>query len=158
MKKKMPIYNYQVSFAKSLDISKDYKVKLKCHKKKETSIKLKLSLERLFNDEEYLIPVLLPFDLEHSAILPVLTRRLAHLEGIFFEIGVLIEKYSNGDLEIETQELTTFYILNLYKKNILDYVWIAKALRLKILISPKNFLDGFSSSLNSFLGTVKSGK
>ena len=59
------VQTYQVSFAKSLDISKDYKKK---HQPVFPKVSLKFELEiepkSLFNQENYLLPKLLPYNLD----------------------------------------------------------------------------------------------
>ena len=59
------VQTYQVSFAKSLDISKDYKKKEKnTFPKIKSSFDLEIGGKDLFSVEDYLVPVLLPHNLD----------------------------------------------------------------------------------------------
>lgn len=59
------VQTYQVSFAKSLDISKDYKKKEKnTFPRIKSSFELEIKAKDLFSVEDYLVPVLLPHNLD----------------------------------------------------------------------------------------------
>ena len=59
------VQTYQVSFAKSLDISKDYKKKKRQTFLRITSIfELEIKPKDLFSVEDYLVPILLPHNLD----------------------------------------------------------------------------------------------
>lgn len=58
------VQTYQVSFAKSLDISKDYKKKKKLFPELISSFLLEIKPKELFSSEDYLIPLLLPYNLD----------------------------------------------------------------------------------------------
>ena len=59
------VQTYQVSFAKSLDISKDYKKKEKnTFPRIKSSFEVEIKPKDLFLVENYLVPVLLPHNLD----------------------------------------------------------------------------------------------
>lgn len=59
------VQTYQVSFAKSLDISKDYKKTEKnTFPRIKSSFELEIKPKDLFSIEDYLVPVLLPHNLD----------------------------------------------------------------------------------------------
>lgn len=59
------VQTYQVSFAKSLDISKDYRKEEKnTFPRIKSSFELEIKPKDLFSVEDYLVPVLLPHNLD----------------------------------------------------------------------------------------------
>lgn len=77
------VQTYQVSFAKSLDISKDYKKKEKnTFPKIKSSFELEISAKDLFSVENYLVPLLLPHNLDSEVY-----------EESFKEAFVLLQRY-----------------------------------------------------------------
>lgn len=77
------VQTYQVSFAKSLDISKDYKKKEKnTFPKIKSSFELEISAKDLFSVENYLVPLLLPHNLDAEVY-----------EENFKEAFVLLQRY-----------------------------------------------------------------
>lgn len=77
------VQTYQVSFAKSLDISKDYKKKEKnTFPRIKSSFEVEIKPKDLFLVENYLVPVLLPHNLDSEVY-----------EEIFKETFDLLQDY-----------------------------------------------------------------
>ena len=77
------VQTYQVSFAKSLDISKDYRKKEKnTFLRIISSFELEIKPKDLFSVENYLVPLLLPHNLDSEVY-----------EGAFKEVFVLLKNH-----------------------------------------------------------------
>ena len=76
------VQTYQVSFAKSLDISKDYKRKnLPNFPKISLRFELEIEPKGLFNQENYLLPKLLPYNLDSEVYEDDFKHSFEHLKS-----------------------------------------------------------------------------
>lgn len=160
MKRKGPIYNYQVSFAKSLDISKDYKKKALNFKKKESTIKIKINVEKFFRNEDYLTSLLLPFDLESSLVSPFLRIFFSNLEETNINVFIIFVKYTNNSFDFyikgpSFKMLFKYYLNNIEEKNFVIKS-IMRSCKIKTLFSNYLIFLKFKTYFLNNLGGYKS--
>lgn len=99
--KKKAINTYQVSFAKSLDISKDFKQRnSQIFNKIIHSYKLYISIKTLFDNEDAFIEILNPLNLDNQAILAELVAKLEDFKFLNLKILIRIFIYLDGTWEV----------------------------------------------------------
>ena len=100
MKKKL-VNTYQVSFAKSLDISKDFKQRNpKIFNKIINSYKFYIPIKTVFDNEDAFIEILNPLNLDNQAIVAELTASLADFKFLDLKILVKINIYLDSTWEV----------------------------------------------------------
>ena len=100
MKKKI-INTYQVSFAKSLDISKDFKQRnSQVFNKIINSYKFYIPIKAVFESEDALLEILNPFNLDSQAITEELGIILEDFKFLNLKVLVKIYVYQDGTWEV----------------------------------------------------------
>ena len=95
------VNTYQVSFAKSLDISKDYKKKKnKIYNKIEKKYNFISSIQKLFDNEDLLEQQLNNFGLNGQLLAPNLLVKLEKFKFLDLKINFKILIYRDGGVEI----------------------------------------------------------
>ena len=96
------VQTYQVSFVKSLDISKDYKKKeKKTFLQVTSSFELEIKPKDLFSVEDYLVPVLLPHNLEAEAYEEAFKEAFIFLESFEDIFKVKLTFWNDGYFTIK---------------------------------------------------------
>lgn len=108
---KKVVNTYQVSFVKSLDISRDFKKKKSMHNRVEKRIVLYLPLKNLLKNEELLQEQALKHDLNFEAILYDLEDKIERFNFLDLKIPFEILLYKTGVLEINPKLPTTTSLL-----------------------------------------------
>ena len=96
------VQTYQVSFAKSLDISKDYKKKEKnTFSKIKSSFELEITPKDLFLVENYLVPVLLPHNLDSEIYEELFKETFNLLKDYEKEVKAKLTFWNDGHFTIQ---------------------------------------------------------
>ena len=177
------INTYQVSFAKSLDISKDYKSSFKPKAKQLKSLsKLKINISEFFEDEELLSSLLAPLNLNAQVIVSEVYLKLDDYKHLKVDVNIIIKNYTDGSTEILTvmpplSDLIRYYFnfdvgrraypsffkktrnklsVKSYEKNNLDYNVIITCVKLKLLLDQSGVKNSFLGNMNSVMGSLSS--
>ena len=108
---KIVVNTYQVSFVKSLDISKDFKKKETVHNRIEKRVLLNLPLKKLLENERLLQEKSLQHNLNVEAVIHDLGEKLEQFKFLNLQIPFEILLYRTGVLEINPKLPTTTSLL-----------------------------------------------
>ena len=108
---KKVVNTYQVSFVKSLDISKDFKKKGAVHNRIEKKILLNLPVKKLLENERLLQEKSLQHNLNVEAVIYDLEEKLEQFKFLNLQIPFEILLYKTGVLEINPKLPTTTSLL-----------------------------------------------